>query len=180
MINYGGRFKETLDVYHGIPKGWTKEEIIAMHQSQGGTFSLNSSMQIEPGAPSWLPDRKNWLQYRKTLYLLSDGVAAGDSACVELCVQYLELRYIGSYSGFIRARFARKLKSAELTKLQIERLNKLFVKTVLNRDYTEEFKEYVKLWRKIISPSEIQVLELLASKNQGISERRWYTYLIDN
>lgn len=90
MINYGGRFEETLDVYHGIPKGWTKEEVIAMHQSLSGTFGLNSSMQIEPGAPSWLPDRKNWLQYRKTLYLLSDGVAAGDSACVELCIQYLE------------------------------------------------------------------------------------------
>ena len=180
MITYGGRFKETLEIYHGVPKGWTKEEIVAIHQSLGGTFNLNSTIQTEPGAPSWFPDRKNWLQYRKTLYLLASGVEAGDKACIELCVRYLELRYIGSYSGFIRTRFARKLRSAKLTELQIERLNKLFLNTVVNRDYTEEFKAYVKLWGKIISPSAIQALQTFASKNQGISERRWYASLIDS
>ena len=179
MITYGGRFKETLEVYHGVPKGWAKEEIIAMHQSLGGTFNLNSFIQTEPGAPSWFPDRKNWMQYRKTLYLLADGVEACDKACIELCVRYLELRYIGSYSGYIRARLARKLKYAALTKQQIERLNEIFLAIVTNRDYTEEFNAYVNLWRNIITPTVIKALELFTAKNQGISERHWYKLLIN-
>ena len=180
MITYGGRFKETLETYHGVPKDWTKEEIIVANQLLGGTFDLNSSTQTEPGAPSWLPDRNNWLQYRKTLYMLADGVEVGDNACIEQCIRYLELRYIGSYSGFIRARFARKLKSAKIAEAQKERLNKLFLNIVINRDYTEEFNAYVKLWCKIISPTVIQALQTFASTNQSLSERRWYANLIDN
>ena len=153
MITYGGRFCVSLETYHGVPMGWSQAELIATHHSLGGSFPLQSPEATEPGAPAWLPDRKNWLQYRATLYRIAEGIRAGDSVCIELAVRYIELRYIGSYSGFIRARLARALKSATLTGEQTARLNRVFLAMVQNHDYTQEFKEFANLWRRIASPA---------------------------
>ena len=180
MITYGGRFCVSLDTYHGVPKGWAKAELIVAHRNLRGSFSLDGPDATEPGAPAWLPDRMNWLQYRATLYRIVEGIRANDPACIELAVRYIELRYIGSYSGFIRARLARALKGAQLTTQQTERLNKLFVSIVQNRDYTEEFAEYVKLWRRIASPAAKQVLESLAAKHQAEPGSVWLQQFAPN
>ncbi len=180
MITYGGRFRVSLETYHGVPKGWSKAELVAAHHNLGGSFSIDGAEATEPGAPEWLPDRKNWLQYRATLYRIAEGVRANDIACVELAVRYIELRYIGSYSGFIRALFARALKSAALTAHQIERLNRVFLTIVENHDYTEEFKEYVKLWQRIASPESIKKLEALAASHQSDSRAAWLRQFASN
>src|SRR5512132_3998838 len=107
--------KIPLEVYHGVPPGWHSEEVIAEHSRLEPTHELCVPEVTEPGAPPWLPDRKAWLRYRATLYEVANGIAAGDPACVELAIRYIELRYIGSYSGFIREKLARRLVRAELT-----------------------------------------------------------------
>ncbi|MBC7857883.1 MAG: hypothetical protein H7Z39_03720, partial [Burkholderiaceae bacterium] len=163
MITYGGRFRVTLETYHGVPNGWSKAELLAAHRTQRGSFSIETQEATEPGAPAWLPDRRNWLQYRATLYLIAEGARANDAACIELAVRYIELRYIGSYSGFIRARLARGLKNSDLTDRQKERLNRVFLSMVEHRDYTEEFNEYVKLWQRIVSAKALKTLEFFAS-----------------
>lgn len=107
--------KIPLEVYHGMPTGWHAEEVFAEHTRLGGTFDLSGPQATEPGAPSWMPDRNAWLQYRETLHRIADGVNVDDPACVELAVRYLELRYIGSYSGYIRSLLSRHLKHATLS-----------------------------------------------------------------
>lgn len=173
MITYGGRFHVTLETYHGVPNGWSKPEVLAAHRTLRGSFSIETPEATEPGAPAWLPDRRNWLQYRATLYLIAEGARANDAACIELAVRYIELRYIGSYSGFIRARLARGLKNSALTDQQKERLNRVFLCMVEHRDYTEEFNEYVKLWQRIVSAKALKTLEVFAIKNQSHSRLDW-------
>ena len=151
MITYGGRFKVSLETYHGVPTGWSKTELIAIHRALGGSFDI--------GSPSWLPARRNWLQYRATLYKIAEGVRAKDPACIELAVRYIELRYIGSYSGYIRTRLARGLKHAPLSAAQKERLDQVFLSMVKHRDYTCEFREYVKVWKRIASPEAIELMK---------------------
>jgi hypothetical protein len=151
MITYGGRFKVSLDIYHGVPPGWSKAEMIRTHKALRGSFDITGPEATEPGAPDWLPDRQNWLQYRATLYRIADGVDADDAACVEMAVRYIELRYIGSYSGYLRARLARALSRATLDAGQVERLVRVFRTMVHTGDYTYEFAAYLKLWRRIAS-----------------------------
>uniref|UniRef100_UPI003752542A hypothetical protein n=1 Tax=Armatimonas sp. TaxID=1872638 RepID=UPI003752542A len=115
MITYGGRFKVSLETYHGVPTGWSKTELIIAHRTLGGSFDIGSPSWLPDRSPSWLPDRKNWLQYRTTLYKIAEGVRAKDPACIELAVRYIELRYIGSYSGYLRTHLARGLKHASLS-----------------------------------------------------------------
>ena len=77
-----------LEDYHGVPEGWSREEIIASHKSLGGNFSITPPEATEPGAPTWLPNRYNWLQYRATLYKIAEGIKASDQACIELAIRY--------------------------------------------------------------------------------------------
>jgi hypothetical protein len=163
-----------LEVYHGVPEGWHATEIVLAHKSLGGTFELDGPEATEPGAPSWLPDRHAWLQYRQALYRVADGSRTGDPACVELAVRYIELRYIGSYSGFIRARLARALKRASLSEEQRARLNSHFRSLVLRRDWCGEFSEYFRLWRWIIRDEElIQLLDELRRQPDGGKSAEW-------
>jgi hypothetical protein len=171
MHTYGGRFKVPLDIYHGVPQGWSMAELVFTHCALGGSHSISGTEATEPGAPAWFPDRRNWLQYRATMYRISDGVRAQDAACVELAVRYIALRHIGSYSGFIRARLARALKGATLSNDQKRRLNRVFMSMVESNDYTEEFRAYAKLWPRIASPEARQLVETLAKKSP--LQNRW-------
>lgn len=138
-----------LEIYHGVPKGWSRSELVALHESLGGIFPIAAVEATEPGAPSWMPDRYNWLQYRETLRGIAKGIKAGEPASIELAIRYIELNYFGSYSGFLRARFARLLKSQNLSKKQITRLKKHFEFLIKNKKCFEEFKEYNKLRKKL-------------------------------
>ena len=138
-----------LNIYHGVPVGWSKEEILNRYADLGGKSSIEPSEATEPGAPSWLPDRRNWLQYRATLYKIASGLRGNDSACIELAIQYIELDYFGSYSGFIRERFARLLKNNKLSCSQATRLKRHFQALRNNRTFLQEFREYKKLEERI-------------------------------
>ena len=138
-----------LEKYHGVPDGWSKDEIIAAHRRLRGVFSIIGEDATEPGAPAFLPDRFNWLQYRETLYRVCDGVRENDNACIELAIRYIELNYIGSYSGFIREKLARALKSTSLSSAHAQRLKKHFEGLIKKQECFEEFGEYKKLLRKI-------------------------------
>jgi len=156
-----------LKVYHGVPKGWYAADILAEHGRLGGKYNISGPEAREPGAPSWMPERKAWLQYRQTLYRVADGVKANDAACVELAIRYIELRYIGSYSGFVRSLLSRRLKHASLTPQQNERLHRHFRELLLSGERSIEFKDYFKLWRLLITDEQkIDLLEEIEAKGE--------------
>ena len=138
-----------LELYHGVPAGWFKNEILREHERLGGKFCIDGEDATEPGAPAFLPDRYNWLQYRQTLYRVGDGVRNNDQACIEIAIRYIELNYIGSYSGFIREKLARALKSISLSPTQEKRLLMHFKNLIKNNECFEEYKEYKKLIKRI-------------------------------
>jgi hypothetical protein len=163
-----------LEVYHGVPKGWRAEEILAEHRRLGGTFRLEGPEATEPAAPSWLPERHAWLQYRQTLYRIAEGARAGDPACAELAIRYIGLRYIGSYSGFVRTRLARALKHAVLTEGQRARLHAHFRGLVMQQERSSEFGEYLRLWRRIITKPELErLLFELREQPDGEARAAW-------
>jgi hypothetical protein len=94
-----------------------------------------------------------------------------DFACVELAVRYIELRYIGSYSGFIRARLARALKNADISEGQRSRLNRHFSALFHRGEWSQEWRQYFRLWRRIIREQELEAL-IKALNNKPDGERR--------
>ena len=161
-----------VEIYHGVPKGWYAHEIVAQHKALGGAFSIETAEPREPGAPGWMPERKAWLYYRSTMYRIADGVRAGDAACAELAIRYIELNYIGSYSGFIRVKLARSLVNAPLDTQQKRRLNDHFYELVITRNYSEEFSNYIRVWRKIITDKMLVDLKSYGDKKQRSGENK--------
>jgi hypothetical protein len=156
-----------LTVYHGVPEGWYAGDILAEHSRLGGTYNLGGPVTTEPGAPSWLPERPAWLQYRVTLYRVADGILAGDVACIELAIRYIELRYIGSYSGFIRTKFVNRLRHVSLSPQYQTRLHQHFTNLVMSGEHTEEFDAIFKLWRLFITPQQRKDLFEIVSSHGG-------------
>jgi hypothetical protein len=171
--NYHGK-PIPLEVYHGVPKGWCANEILAAHAQMGGTFDLRGPEATEPGAPDWMPERYAWLQYRNLVRRLADGILADDPACVELVIRYIELRYIGSYSGYLRSVLSRRLKHASLTPSQKARLHRHFLRLVAEGDRTLEFRDYLGLWRRIVSPQELaSALAEIQNYPDGQAKAAW-------
>lgn len=163
-----------LEIYHGVPKGWRAQEIIEEHARLGGSFDLKGPDASEPGAPSWLPARYDWLQYRETLRRVADGMLVGDAACVELAIRFIELRHIGSYSGFIRSVLSRRLKHCSLTQAQQERLHAHFSALVIADDRCDEFRDYLGLWRRFVSPQQVeQLASRLRAESKGEARANW-------
>ena len=146
--------KIPLAIYHGVPPGWRLHEVVERHAQLHPEHELIVPDVTEPGSPPCLPDRKAWLQYRAALYQVARGVASGDPACTELAIGFIELRYIGSYSGFIRERLAGRLANARLTEAQKSRLHRHFERLVLEQERTQEFRAYLRVWRRIITPTQ--------------------------
>jgi hypothetical protein len=142
-------------VYHGVPPGWRAEQIVEEHARLGGSFALGTPAPVEIESPYSVPEQKGWLHYRQTVRRLAEGIRAGDAACAELAIRYIELHYIGSYAGYLRARLASTLKHAALDGSQRQRLHDHFAALCLRGEQTHEFKEYFRLWRCITRPSEL-------------------------
>jgi hypothetical protein len=167
----------SLEHYHGVPKGWNADDIFAQHAAMKGQFPISDFVIGKWGAPSWMTNRYEWLRYKATLNRVADGVRADDAACVEIAVRYIELRYIGSYSGFLRAKLARGLKTVELSERQKDRLNAHFLKLVIERDYTEEFRAYRAVWERIVDRKTIEAVRGYFEKQSGHGYTRSDTWL---
>ncbi len=155
----------TLEDYHGVPAGWRAEEIAATHAGLSGTFPITAIELGRWSAPAWMPDREAWLRHMAILNRVAEGVRAGDAACVELAIRYIELQHIGSYSGYRRAKLARSLKHAAMTEPQRSRLNALFLRHVRDRDYTIEVRDYWPVWHRIVdTPTADAIAALLAAR----------------
>ena len=145
----GGRFQVPWVIYHGVPVGWTKAVMVEVHRRLGGVYPIECCFRAARGIREPTDDQVIWYEYKSTLYRVADGILVGDRACIELAIRYIELRWIGSYSGYIRALLARRLKHVDLGKSEQRRLIRHFEYIVANRDYTAEFREYEKLWKRI-------------------------------
>ena len=164
--------------YHSVPTGWHADEIFSSHKLMRGAYPISDFKIGRWGAPSWTTERYEWLRYKETLNRVAAGIRAGDEACNEIGVRYLELRFIGSYSGFIRAKLARALRSSRLTGGKQDRLNEHFLKVVIERDYTEEFREHRKLWGLIVTKNILNQVVSHFRQRPDEHEPEWLSGLV--
>jgi hypothetical protein len=163
-MGWGGKYQRTQDEYHAIPEGWDEDSLLAEYRR------LNGSGSIEPGAP--IVDPSPWRRYRHILYYIASAVGKGDLAGIELAVRYIELHYIGSYAGYIRALLARRLKHAPLSREQRTRLARHFYGLLEAEERCAEFSVYISLWRRIIAPAEILAVKSLVDE-RGPQEKKF-------
>ncbi len=154
-MSRNSRSPEMRAAYSAVPPGWLPEHIRMTYAQLGGQYDLSL-----PAACSQWPE---WHRYRETLYRIADGISAGDAGCTELATRYLILNYSGSYAGYLRALFARRLKHAALSTIQKSRLHRHFSELLLQNARQRELKECAKLWRLCVTPLDLSTLALQVS-----------------
>lgn len=148
--------------YHATPERWRPQYVLERYKIMHGKY---------PIAPDNIPaEWSDGHRYVQILRNIGDGAKANDAACVQMAVEYILEHFIGSGSGYIRARLARRLKHAPLTDWQSRRLGDHFMKILVEGQKSHEFEEYVKLWRRFIREDHrAKVRELAAAKGGYIS-----------
>ncbi|NLR99172.1 hypothetical protein HGP17_20320 [Rhizobium sp. P38BS-XIX] len=103
-----------------------------------------------------------------------DRLKGGDARGVEMAIEFLEADPWFFRSGYIKANLARFLKRVPLSKRQVRRLESVLLKIVDERN-TEEFRNYCRLARVIVTPTLQDALtERLTDENFGrVLRARW-------
>jgi hypothetical protein len=164
-VSYGGRHQRSSEEYHAIPTGWDAASVVAEHAALTGTHPIE---------PVQVPEAYDaWVKYRRVLYNIADGVRTDDPACVELAARFIELHFIGSYAGFLGSLLARRLKHATLASDQRQRLHAHFSRLVVIGERTQEFKDYLGLWRMLLSEADREALRSQVEHAKGSEVAEW-------
>jgi len=78
-----------------------------------------------------------------------DGVAAGDPACAELAIDFIQEDLEFPFGMTLKVRAARKLRQTELDEYQRARIRQRVVRMLLSGNTPREIHEYSKLLRKV-------------------------------
>lgn len=89
------------------------------------------------------------MHHINTLSRLSDRIKHNDAAAIEICIGFVISPVMFCYSGYIRARMATRLKSADLTETQKHQIRKGLLKIFEAGDFNFEYNQFVKLLKHI-------------------------------
>jgi len=78
-----------------------------------------------------------------------EGIVAGDSACIEIGIDFLEPRLVLPFGRSLHATTARALRRAALSSWQADRLRSRIYGMLQEGWVPAEFREYAKLLRRI-------------------------------
>jgi len=77
------------------------------------------------------------------------GIEAGDLACIELGVEFVQSGHQQAFGRILHSNAARALRRAKLSSDQIENLRRRILAMLVAGQVPHEFKQYAKLLRKI-------------------------------
>lgn len=78
-----------------------------------------------------------------------EGIAAGDAACVEIGIEFLEPRLVLPFGRSLHAGTARALRRASLSAWQVQQLRTRIYAMLVEAWVPSEFRDYAKLLRRI-------------------------------
>jgi len=123
---------------------WTAARVIERYQARA------RELRVEPRA---LAARVDESHAGRWVYPVMDdvieGIAAGDAACVEIGIEFLEPRLVLPFGRSLHCATARALRRAALSSWQAARLRTRIYAMLLAGWVPREFRDYAKLLRRI-------------------------------
>jgi hypothetical protein len=130
--------------YNG-PGDWSADAIRERYRAycrrlgQLEAFSLASRVHVE-GEVRWV---------YPVMDAVIEGIKAGDRACVELGVEFVESEHKQPFGRMLHASVARALKQATLDEEQVARLRRRILSMLVAGQVPREYHAYAKLLRRI-------------------------------
>ena len=110
-----------------------------LHSKNHSHFELNA----EP------VHNKHFIHIPSIMPQVATGLLVNNYACIELSIEFIKDNIMESGSGYLRALMARRLKSCPLEERQASNLRRIFFTQLKNGKMHQEYKEYIKLFKKI-------------------------------
>ncbi len=130
--------------YNG-PGVWAFEAVQQRHtdysaRSGAAAFSTPQPMIYEKGTTRWI---------YPIMSSVIAGIRAGDPACMEIGVEFIEEDRKFPFGATLKAGTARALRRADLSRALQERIRRRVVAMLIAGNTPREYREYARLLRKI-------------------------------
>ena len=159
--------------YNG-PGRWSLDAIRIRYADHARRFHVRAPVQLRP--------REHKEGETRWVYPLMEqviaGIEAGDPACAELGVEFIEEDQKFPFGRILKSKTARALRRAQLSAAQVERVRSRVLSMLIAGNVPREFREYAKLLRRVgVGPAWDSAREQLDQSNPYVV--RFYRYLND-
>jgi hypothetical protein len=160
--------------YNGSGR-WTLEAIRRRYAEYARRFRVETPCDLTPREHE--EGDKRWVY--PVMEPVIRGIDAGDAACIELGIEFLEEDGKFPFGKILKAKAARSLRRASLTAEQIARIRGRVIGMLVAGHIPHEFREYAKLLRNVGTGEQWSAVhDRLDHANPYVM--RFYTYLDDS
>ena len=124
---------------------WSVDEVLKRYAEYARLFGVTQPIDLTPMVHS-TGDRK-WIY--PVMDHVIEGIEAGDPACAELGIEFIETNDSFAFGKILKSNVARALRRTTLTEVQEERIRRRVVEMLEARYLPREFRQYAKLARKL-------------------------------
>ena len=124
---------------------WSVDEVLKRYAEYARHFGITQPRELTPLVHS-TGDRK-WIY--PVMDHVIEGIEAGDPACAELGIEFIETNDSFAFGKILKSNVARALRRTTLTEVQEERIRRRVVEMLEARYLPREFRQYAKLARKL-------------------------------
>lgn len=140
---------------------WSLEAVLRRYASYARRYGVTSLRDLTSQVHT--ENETRWIY--PVMDRVVEGVEAGDPACVEIGVEFIEESASFPFGMMLKSNTARALRRAPLTDEQRERIRKRVVEMLCTGYLPREYRQYAKLVRKIGLGSRLSQVERDANMN---------------
>ena len=157
--------------YNGSGR-WTFEAILHRYAEYARGFHCEMPLDLTPEQHE--NGDKRWIY--PVMNQVIRGIEAGDAACIQIGVEFIEEDAKFPFGKTLKANTARALRRAPLTPEQIARIGSRVISMLVAGDIPHEFREYAKLLRKVGTGEQWSAIHKRIERSNPFV-MRFYNYL---
>ena len=146
---------------------WSVEQVLSRYAEYVKKFQIQEPRDLHPSEHS----DANYRRVYPVMDPVIEGIKAGDLACAEIGVEFIEEDRGFPFGQTLKSKTARALRQVSLTDEQKERIRKRVVSMLNARYLPREYKEFARLARKIGLGRWLSEI-----KSQEPPENEWVTW----
>ena len=124
---------------------WSLDEVLQRYAEYARVFGITQPRELTPLVHS--TDDRKWIY--PVMDSVVEGIEAGDLACAELGIEFIETSDSFPFGRIIKSNVARALRRTPLTEAQKERIRRRVVEMLETEYLPREFRQYAKLARTL-------------------------------
>jgi hypothetical protein len=150
---------------------WSVERVLSRYAGYVKKYRIEAPRELAPLVHE--EGEKRWIY--PVMYRVIEGIEAGDLACAEIGIEFIEEDQSFTFGQVLKSNTARALRRIQLTEEQKERIRKRVVVMLIAGYLPREYRQYARLARKIgLGEWFDKIKSIMPSNNPWVN--RYYEY----